>query len=173
MYQISIYFDEPTHNRINQLITRVAKATGNETMTEGNIPPHITISTINCSNEKQLIKAIEKVIPNLKTFQVQWVSVGTFKQNVIFLTPILNKNLQELSQKINAVLEPIRTCQENERYMIYNWFPHTTIGKHLDKEQIHKAFLVANEDFSMIKGTAVSLGISKTKPYENVRVWNL
>ena len=51
MYLISVYFDETTEKRIRGYMKKIEKATGNVLMTQGNIPPHITIAAFQTESE--------------------------------------------------------------------------------------------------------------------------
>ena len=97
MYLISIYFDEKTNKKIQQYINQVAEKTGNTFMLDGNVPPHITISAFETRQEEKVIEVLEKVVQNLTPGKLQWASVGQFFPYVIFLAPVLNEYLHELS----------------------------------------------------------------------------
>ena len=45
MYLISVYFDEKTDAKIQNLTKQVAKYTNNEILLERKVPPHMTISS--------------------------------------------------------------------------------------------------------------------------------
>ena len=46
MYLVSVYFDEKTNKILNRYIRIIAEKTGNTFMTEHNVPPHMTLSSI-------------------------------------------------------------------------------------------------------------------------------
>ena len=95
MYLISIYFDEETNKKIQGYVNAVAKSTGNTYMIEGQVPPHITISSIEAKRESedQIVHALEESVQKLIQGKLQWVSVGTFFPYVMYLTPVLNEYL--------------------------------------------------------------------------------
>ena len=60
MYLISIYFDEKTDKEIRYLMGQIAKNTGNTTLLDDNVPPHITISAFETKDEDNA-KKIKKI----------------------------------------------------------------------------------------------------------------
>ena len=88
MYLISVYFDDNTNVKINQLIKKVAEKTGNAFMIDGNVPPHITISAFETKKEKEVIEKLQKCVKRFECKDIQWVSVGTFMPHVLYITPV-------------------------------------------------------------------------------------
>ena len=56
----------------------------------------------------------------------------------------------------------------NRCYKPYNWFPHITLGKKLEKEQMIMAMRVLQTHFIPIKGKIVRLGLSQTNPHKDI-----
>ena len=56
MYLVSVYFDDETNKRIQRYINAVAEKTRNTFMTDGNVPPHITVSAFETRDEKGLYR---------------------------------------------------------------------------------------------------------------------
>ncbi|WP_455794960.1 hypothetical protein [Clostridium butyricum] len=54
-------------------------------MIEGKLPPHITISAFETEEENEVINVIDKVMREIKRGTLNWVSIGVFKKQVIFL----------------------------------------------------------------------------------------
>ena len=168
MYLISIYFDEETNKTIQDYINQVADKTGNTFMTDGNVPPHITISAFETKNEEQVIKALEKVASRIKSGQLQWVSVGQFFPYVIYLTPVLNEYLHSMSQEIYVSLKDIDDTEISPYYRPFQWLPHTTIGKKLSQEEMQIAFEILQKNFAMFRGRVTKIGLAKTNPYQDI-----
>ena len=100
MYLVSIYFDEKTTSRMQGYITQVAKRSGNPFMIEKNVPPHLTISAFETRSEDQVISLFEETRDMFQSGEIIWCSVGAFFPNVLYLSPVLNTYLQELSEKV-------------------------------------------------------------------------
>ena len=62
MYLISVYFDDKTNRILQRYINQIAERTGNAFMTEKNVPPHMTISSIEARSVDVLIPAFESLI---------------------------------------------------------------------------------------------------------------
>lgn len=168
MYLISVYFDKKTNDRIESYIRQVAKRSGNTFMTEKNVPPHLTISALETRNEKQIIALLEEKKGLFQSGELIWCSVGTFFPHVIYAAPVLNVYLQDLSEKVYEMLCEIDGMKIHECYRPMQWFPHTTLGKKLSKEEMIAAFRVMQEQFGMFSGQAVRIGLARTNPYEEL-----
>lgn len=173
MYHISIYFDEDTNQKIRNHINQIEKVTGNVHMTEGNIPPHITLSVFNISDEKIAKKVLEMVAKRLGKCELDWVSVGSFLPYVLYIAPVLNQQLHHMSMTVYEELKKLENVEISKYYRPFQWLPHTTIGKKLTKEQMGKAFDVMQKQFGPFKGTVTSIGLAKTNPYKNIAIVDL
>lgn len=168
MYLISVYFDKKTNDRIESYIRQVAKRSGNTFMTEKNVPPHLTISAFETRNEKKIIALLEEKKSSFQSGELTWCSVGTFFPHVIYAAPVLNLYLQDLSEKVYEMLCEIDGMKIHGCYRPMQWFPHTTLGKKLSKEEMIAAFRVMQEQFGMFSGQAVRIGLARTNPYEEL-----
>lgn len=173
MYLVSIYFDEKTNKNIQNLITKVAKKTGNDFMIEGKVPPHITISAFETKQEAEVLGRLSAVANSLEQGKLRWVSVGTFLPNVIFIAPVLNEYLQNMTQDIYGKMESVDETIMNPFYRPYQWVPHTTIGKLMSKEQLQDAFGILHEQFVPFEGTVTKIGLAKTNPYTELALFDL
>lgn len=195
MYLVSIYFDEKADKRIREYIRLAAKRSGNHFMISGNVPPHMTISAFEikdrngpavCGEENfqmsqerrgilegEIVAALEGCVRNLQKGTVQWVSVGTFFPGVLFLSPVLNQYLLGLSEQIYECLSGMEAVEISRFYKPYQWLPHTTIAKTLDKEEMKLAFGAMQECFGMFGAEVIRIGLAKTNPYEEIINWDI
>ena len=173
MYLISVYFDNHTNVKINQLIKKVAEKTGNAFMVDGNVPPHITISAFETKNEKEVVERLQKCVKTFEPKDIQWVSVGAFMPHVLYITPVLNEYLHTMMVEIYDVLSEMEDTIVRKCYQPFAWLPHTTIAKTLDREQMQEAFKTMQEMFVPFEGTVVRIGLSKTNPYREVKMYEL
>ncbi len=102
---------------------------------------------------------------------VSFVSIGALLPYVLYVTPVLNTYLQELSQQICSSVSQIADVRVSRFYRPMQWLPHVTLGKTLTKEQLQTAFAVMQERFVPFDGKVVSLGLAKTNPHEDL--WTL
>ena len=173
MYLISIYFDEASEKCINRYMKQIGKATGNTRMLDGNVPPHITISAFEAESEAIAREIFLQGAKALKSGNVQWVSIGTFLPGVIYITPVLNKYLHELSEIFYQEVSKMQGVNADYKYLPYSWLPHSTLAKRLSKEQLTTAFLVMQNHFSPFSGRVTRIGLAKTNPYTNLEVVEL
>ncbi len=173
MYLVSLYFDEKANNRIQQYINLVAENSGNPYMIDGEVPPHITISAFETDEEHKVIELLDDVCTKMKRGMIQWVSIGVFLPYVIFLSPVLNHYLHQLSVHIYDSIVGIKDISVSKYYQPLQWMPHTTIGKKLSKEEMRVSFQTLQDNFSMFQGVVTQIGLSKTQPYEEIKLWEL
>ena len=173
MYLVSLYFDEKTEERIQVLIDQVAEKTGNTFMVDGKVPPHMTVCEFATNEEEKAIEYLKNAVANLKQMEVQFVSVGTFLPYVIFLAPVLDKELFNTSLATYLNLSKIEDCSISKYYQPFQWMPHATIGKKLSSEEMKIAFEVLQNQFGPFKGTVTKIGLAKTNPYRDIVVFEL
>lgn len=173
MYLVSIYFDEKANKKIQRYIDQVAKETGNRFMLDGNVPPHMTVSAFEARNEEQAIGVFRQVARNLKREKVTWTHVGQFFPYVIFLEPILNQYLYNLSQNVYETFSKVDNVQISPYYRPYQWVPHTTVGKTLSKEEMKLAFEVLQNSFCVFEGEVVRIGLAKPNPHRDIESFEL
>lgn len=100
------------------------------------MPPHITISAFETQDEAAAIESLERAVARLRQGTLEWVSVGEFFPYVIFLIPVLNEYLHEMSIIVNDELSNTNGMKISPYYRPLQWLPHTTIAKKLSKDEI-------------------------------------
>ena len=168
MYLISAYFDQKAAKTMDRYIYQIAAKTGNSFMTENHVPPHLTISSIEVRSGELLIPHVKELRGQLSRGVVQFVSAGMLFPYVMYLTPVLNAYLLELSQKIYDVVSGVPKVNISRFYQPLQWLPHLTLGKTLTKEQMRIAFEVLQEEFVPFDATVVKIGLAKTNPHEDL-----
>ena len=175
MYLISIYFDAQTSASLEKLIKRVAEATDNTFMLDNQVPPHITVAAVETKREDELVKCIDKLVTSssISTGDIQLVSVGAFMPQVIYIEPVLSEYLHCLSVRLTEDVSKIEDTICSRQYQPFHWLPHCTIGKQLSKEQMVEAFKVLQQHFVPIEGRVVRIGVARTNPHRDIKVWEL
>lgn len=173
MYLISAYFDERTNQIINRYIQQIAAKTGNTFMTDNQVPPHMTISSVEIRQGEVLFPCLKKLQGQLTDGRVSIVSVGMFFPYVMYLTPVLDAYLLELSQHIYDAVHGIPEANVSGFYQPLHWLPHITVGKTLTREQMQLAFAAMQDGFAPIEGRIIKLGLAKTNPHKGLMMWEL
>ena len=173
MYLISIYFDEVTEKRISSYMKQIGKATGNMLMLEGKVPPHITIAAFHAESDSTAREIFLGRRECLKAGNIQWVSVGMFLPGVIYITPILNEYLHQLSELFDKEMNDKSGVSVDCRYRPFNWLPHSTLAKHLTAEQLTTALSIMQNNFAPFEGRVTKIGLAKTNPYTDLEVIDL
>ena len=173
MYLISVYFDEKTDKRIRQYMKQVAHASGNMYMLNGNVPPHMTISAFETRQEDKVLEVLNEKMPLMTKGCLTWASVGQFLPYVLFLAPVLNQYLHDMSEAVYIMLENIEDVMVSKFYRPFQWMPHTTVGKKLSHEELRAGFEVLQNNFSVFSGDVVRIGLARTNPYRDIATWDL
>lgn len=71
MYLISVYFADKANRIMQRYINQIAERTGNTFMTEKNVPPHMTISSIEARSVDALIPAFGSLHGKLSGGEIQ------------------------------------------------------------------------------------------------------
>lgn len=173
MYLISIYFDESTEKKLNNIKYHVAETTGNTFMLDNHVPPHITVAAVETKQEDMLVTNIEELVKHLQSETIQFVSVGSFSSKVIYVQPVLNEYLHNLAVETSKALEQMEETISSPYYQPFSWLPHCTIAKQLSKEQVQQAFAVLTNEFIPMEAKVTRIGIAKTNPHRDIKVWEL
>lgn len=175
MYLVSLYFDEETERILQKYIKRTAEKTGNFYMLEHQILPHLTIAACNSKRERELIAALDACAGLWHAGSIDWAGVGSFKPRVLFLLPVLSLYLHELCVSANAAAERAgRNVGEGiNRYRPFGWIPHTTIARTLSEKQMLAGFHILQADFTPFTGKGTRIGLARSNPYQDIKVWEL
>ncbi len=172
MYLISIYFDEKTNQKMQRYINQVAEKTGNSFMVDNGVSPHLTVSAFEARDEESAVTALERIASRLKQGKLTWVSVGQFFPYVIFVQPVLNSYLHQISQIVYEELET-EDIHISPLYQPLQWLPHTTIGKTLSQDEMRMAFEVLQTRFGVFDSTVVRIGLARTNPHRDIKTFTL
>lgn len=173
MYLISAYFDDTANRILQGYIDKIAAATGNTFMTQNHVPPHMTISSIEARKAEILVGPFESLQERIREGEIQFVSVGQLLPYVMYVTPVLNEYLQDLSKTIYEEIKDIPETQVSKYYQPMSWLPHVTLGKTLEKEQMRKAFEAMQESFVPFKARVTEIGLAKVNPHEDLSRFKL
>lgn len=173
MYLVSLYFDDKASRKIQGFINKVAIKSGNNFMIDRKVPPHITIASFQATEENKIIEILDKGIKDIEIGIINWASIGVFKSSVIFLAPILNEYLHNLSVNIYEGISLIENISISKYYLPFQWMPHTTIAKKLIREELILGFEELEKNFNIFSGEITKIALSKTNPYEDIIIWNL
>lgn len=166
MYFISLYFDKKTDTRIQRYIDQVAKLSGNEFMRVNKVPPHMTISSFEMGNNTGIIEKLREKAETLNRGDIILCSVGLFLPSVLYLTPVLNNYLQNLSKNFYNIFLQEKNVSVSTYYRPMQWLPHVTVGKQLSEEEMIQGVKALQEEFGVFKGEVKYVGLAKTNPYK-------
>ena len=130
MYFISLYFDNKTNERIQRYIDKIANCSGNVFMTENKVPPHITVSSFEMGEEREIIGKLRENIdvltltatPIPRTLHMSLI--GIRDMSVLEEAPMDRMPIQTYVMEYND--EMVREAMERELarggqvYYVYN-----------------------------------------------------
>ncbi len=170
MYLISVYFDDNANKIIKRYMEKIAAITGNNYMVDNHVPPHMTISSVEARSGEVLIPHVAALENTIKCGEIHFVSVGVFLPYVMYLTPVLNEYLMDMSERVYKAVCEVPDVSISKVYQPMQWLPHVTLGKKLDKEQMQKAFQVMQEGFQPFTAEIVKMGLASTNPHKDILV---
>jgi 2'-5' RNA ligase len=157
-------------------------------MLENHVPPHMTVAAIETRHEDEAIECLEHLVESRllpegiqngagdeqgQTMELRWISVGSFLPQVLYVQPVLNEYLHGLSCILSEELQAIPDTILSPYYQPFSWLPHCTIAKQLSKEQMLQGYEVLQNQFAPFSGEVTKIGIAKTNPHRDIRVWEL
>lgn len=155
MYCISLYFDSNTNEYIQSMIKKCELI-----KIEDTIPFHITLAASYQNIEWE---------PDCSSFEIQFVSIACLKNNLC-LIPIMNDSLYTICRKAqSSILE--KDC--HPYYKKGNLFPHLTLIRHLNSNELKEAFDILNKQFVPFQSKVIKISISQTKPYQDLKIYHL
>lgn len=174
MYLVSLYFDEKTNQKIRSLMKSVADRSGNTDMIDKEVPPHITLTAFESRESgTALAEALGRVCSGVAQGNLTWVSVAAFFPHVLYLMPVANRYLHELSEQVCAELMKCSDTKIQDCYRPFEWLPHTTVARKLSEEQMRGAFAALQKSFAPFEGTVVGIGLATGSPKRELRYWEL
>lgn len=168
MYLISVYFDEKTNRILQRYINQIADRTGNAYFTDNCVPPHMTVSAIEARSVDVLRPAFMELRGQIHKGRIHFVSIGQILPYVIYITPVLNEYLLDVSKQVYEKVKDIPETNVSRYYQPMSWLPHVTMGKKLNKEQMITAFSVLQDGFAPFDANVVEIGLAKVNPHEDV-----
>lgn len=168
MYLISLYFDEKTNHLLQRYIDKIAQQAGNTFMIGHRVPPHMTISAVEARSVELLRPAFESLREQLSQGRIRFVSIGQILPYVMYVTPVLNEYLQELSKVVYDAMSDIPETRVSNYYRPFSWLPHVTMGKTLSREQMVTAFGVLQEMFVPFDALVTEIGLAKVNPHADI-----
>ena len=174
MYLVSLYFDEKTNQIIRGHMQCAADASGNTDMLDKAVPPHITLTVFESKeSEQRLTEKLDKVMMEKRAGELMWVSVAAFFPQVLYLSPVLNEYLHDLSVSVCQEIETFEGARVQECYKPFNWQPHATVARKLTAEEMQKAFQGLQSSFRPFRGSVVRIGLSEGTRKRELKSWML
>ena len=168
MILISAYFDEKANKTLSGYIDGVARACGNSFMLDNNVPPHLTIHSIEARDEDIVVEKAGAVLKTLSAGELLIPTIGQILPGVIYASSVINEYLMDMQTKLYDALKDIDCLSFSKYYQPYSWMPHVTLGKTLEPEQMREAFSYLQKSFVPLEAKIEEIGVAKTNPHRDI-----
>ena len=172
-YAIVLYFDEETEAYFTDIIASIAHSGASNYMIDSKVIPHITIADFHTEKLDSVVSALDNNISDFKSGDVIWASLGSFVPRALFAAPVMNGFLYNSCTHINKIIKPLAPHCGYGHYLPSQWVPHTTLASRLDSDGLSKAFDVALQKFSVVKGKCIKVALIQCSPVKEIKTWNL
>ena len=172
-YALILCFDKDTESYFNSIIKSIANSGASSYMLATNIPPHITIADFYTKEINTIVSELDNNITNFAIGDVIWASLGSFIPSVLFASPVMNEYLLNACININNLVKPFAPHCGCGQYLPFQWVPHTTLAFHLNNDSLNKAFNVATQNFTAVKGKCTRLLLAQCNPFKEIKTWDL
>ena len=173
-YAVVLYFDKATESYFRDIITAIANSGASNYMIDNQAIPHITIADFHTLKIEDVTTAFEDNIYEFMSGNVVWASLGSFAPRVLFAAPVMNEYLLNACINANRIIKPhVPHGGGIGQYLPFQWVPHTTLASRLDRDSLSKAFDVALQHFSPVRGKCEKLSIVQCSPVLEIKTWEL
>ncbi len=153
-YVLQLGFDKKTEDYIQNIKNTLKE--NNVIDKEKNWRPHITIDLYNCNSQGQFIGAIDKVMKEIKSCEIEFNNLNNFEEETLYIEPFNKKVLYEIKNIFDNQLGEYRLEKRINR--VYK--PHVTLCTNQD---LTKAKRISKDIFRPFKGKISYLWIYNPK----------
>jgi len=172
-YAVVLYLDKETESYFNDIIASIADSGASNYMLDNKTIPHITIADFHTDMVDIVVNELDNNISDFKVGDVIWVSLGTFVPRVLFAAPVMNEYLHSMCVHANRLIRPFAPYCGYGQYLPFQWVPHTTLASRLDSDSLSKAFEVALQKFTAVKGKCIKISLIQCSPIKEIKTWDL
>lgn len=173
MYLLSLYFEINDTQILQNYIQYIEQKSKNTYLRDHHIPVHLTVATIRKADILQFKQEIDCLIKTMYTGTLELAAIGAFGQHTLYIMPVLNRYLFDLSFRLNQMIDQFDHNRDHNRYRPYSWIPHITVARKLDHQQFYKAFEGLSDIFKPFKIKVTKIVLSQRKPYQDIEIWEL
>lgn len=173
MFQLSLLFDEVTNQKLSFYAKQVEKQLHQNYLRKNHIPFHLTMATYKTIDENAFIKEADFLFNTYHSQKLYFVSIGCFQKSTLYLLPVYNEFLNQLTMDIHQRLKQYSCISKNNRYLPYHFVPHVSLIRKMNEEQINIAFSLLNHYFEPFYSKVTHIVLAQTKPYKEIKRWSL
>lgn len=157
-YAVTLYFDSDTTSKIKGLVSEFSHVTGSDFLIKNNVPPHVTLGAFHCTQSEvphlkklfhdfyeRSFDFVNSVKDSKCFFKMDFSSIDTFLDKVIFLKPVMDENLRSLNRCLHDIMLPHFESGDNRNYIPERWCAHVALAVKLSHEQFEKGMSFLKE----------------------------
>jgi len=143
-YTVLLFFDPQTEKNVRSIWQQVADVTGNRTLVDRPIRPHISLAAYQSIDLSRCPNCLQSFSEMIHSMPISFQYIGFFAAATptLFIGPTVTRPLVDLHEGIYEVMKEY-TEGPFDYYHPDRWVPHTTIGIELNKSDLQK--LITND----------------------------
>ena len=172
-YAVVLYFDAAATEKLRNTTTAIAAATGNTTLLDAGIPPHVTVAAFSAEDESALIKAVGEFASQAVSGALLFDRLHGFAPKVLFAAPQKDDYLRNLNQQATDILIKDFQPNDNGYYLPHMWSPHCALALQLNEMQYETAQIAAETLEFPFTARVEKIVLARSVPYVEVAEWEL
>ena len=170
-YAVSLHPAKEAEEAITSAVKSLAEVTGDSFILKSQIPPHLTLGAFHGTKEKEarLIQLLEDFAKEQMPGAIQYNSIGTFKQRVIFLQAQKDSFLTKINSELHTLLLKEFQQAENGYYLPQVWVPHTALATRVNQNRFAQALKKAEEIKLPLETQAKEISLYRCYPFTELK----
>jgi len=171
---VELYFDPQTEEKVWEIRRSLIRQGITSTISDLGDRPHVSLAGFPTVNADELLHVTKEFTSRTNTLAFQLSAVGAFPtdENVLYLAPVLSRQLMDIHQEFHDQLVKANLAS-SPYYLPGNWVPHCTVEMNIPTEQFSKAFDLCKKMFRPTAGTFLEIGVIEFRPIKHLASWAL
>lgn len=173
-FAVILYLDLAADAEVQSLWASLAEKEISSVMAAMGVRPHISLAGIEHVEAEPFCQALDVFAQNTPPLTTQFESVGTFptEQGVVYLAPVVTRELLRLHEEFNHLLTEMG-LSSHEYYRPGNWVPHCTIAINLTPAQVPAAVTICCQSKVFHTVALTHIGLVEYLPVREIRTFPL
>ena len=157
--------------RAKNLAGRAPDAGFTSMIYEGDNRPHLSLMVLD-TQDGTLERAAERFAASSRPAAVTFASVGSFGEDVIYLSPEPTAELLEMNRRLTQELGPLAALADRH-YLPGEYRPHMTAAFKIPEGEFARAMRVVKDNFTVFRASFETAAVVKFNPVKIVGIYKL